>query len=641
MFARHLAVVALVSVTIAGCSKKSSSTPTPGPASCTAVVANAGANRTTAKNTVVSLNGFQSTSADGAPLQFAWQLTAKPAGSQAALTTIAGPVTSFLADLEGTYVVRLLVTGSCTAETSVQVFAVNSQPIAHAAAQPSGTVAIRAPVALASTWSYDPDGDPLTYAWTLSRPATSAAVLNDATAASPAFTPDVVGHYQATLVVSDGSALSTPASVGIDAVDLPPIARLASAAIAGNVGDTLAMDASSSSDPDQDALSFSWSLVSKPNGSAATLTDSTAAVAHLTPDVEGVYVARVTVSDSAASATADATITIYRHIELLSFIPVDAEYSRSLDRVVMVSASPNALHVHDAVGGTDTSVALPLAPTCVGISPDGNFAVVGHSAFISYVDLQARTLVKTVPVSADAVDVILTDPMTLTGGRVTRFAYVYPLHDQWSNLHAIDLGTNVETLAASSVYAGGRFKAQRGSNHVFLVELGLSPQQLYRYDINTSTGAIAYAAQSPYWGDYAMGSDFWISDDGTQILFSSGNRFRTTDMTYAGAMGAISVRYAFAPASPSAAAGTWIVQPAVNPWGYPPDTTSDQSFRIYDSTYLGAQEQVSYPKYTRSGVGYPVHGRYVFYDAGGTKRIAIVQVDATASLLNDHGVVVY
>lgn len=58
----------------------------------------------------------------------------------------------------------------------------------------------------------------------------------------------------------------------------------------------------------------------------------------------------------------------------------------------------------------------PLAPTCVGVSPDGKFAVAGHAAFVSFVDLAAGTVVKTWPVSADAVDVIVSDPMTVSAG---------------------------------------------------------------------------------------------------------------------------------------------------------------------------------------------------------------------------------
>ena len=632
--------LALAAVLAAGCSSSSSSSS--GVGGCKTVVASAGANQSIAKNTVANVSALGSSSTDGAPIQFAWTLTSRPAGSLAALTTGIGTLTSFLADVEGTYAVQVLVTGSCTAAATVQVFAVNTAPLAIASVAPAGTVAVRSPVALDGTWSRDADGDPITYAWTLSRPAGSAAALDSATAAKPSFTPDVPGHYGARLVVSDGAAASTPTTVGVDAADLPPVVVLASAAPAANAGDTVALDASGSFDPDHDTIGFSWTLLSRPAGSVAALADATTPIAHLTPDVEGAYTVQVTVADGAASSVATATVSAYRRIEMLPYNPIDAEYSRSLDRMVLVSAAPDALHVHDAAAAADTAVALPLAPTCVGVSPDGKFAVAGHAAFVSYVDLTAGTVVKTWPVSADAVDVIVSDPMTVSGGRVTRFAYVYPLRDQWSNIHVVDLGTGAETLSTGNlVYAGGRFKLQPGSNHVFLVELGLSPQQLYRYDINPATGAIASAAGSPYWGDYAMGSDFWISDDGAQILFTSGNRFRTSDMTYAGNLGGGVARYGFAPATPSAAAGSWIVQPANSPYAYPSDTTSDQSYRIYDSTYLGQLEQVSHPRYARAGVAYPVHGKYVFFDAAGTRRFAVVQVDSSASLLNDHGVVVY
>jgi hypothetical protein len=635
---RLIKVLSLVAVVAAGCSKGSSSSPpNTGGGTCTSVVADAGNNQIVGKNAVVSLSAIASFAKDAAPLHFAWQLASRPAGSQASLTASVGPTTSFRADVAGTYVVKALVTGSCTSQASVQIVAANEPPTAHATAQPSGTVPVRSPVVLDGTTSSDPDGDPITYGWSLTAPIGSAATLNSTTAATPSFTPDLPGHYQARLVVSDGSATSLPFDVGVDAADLPPVGRLAKSTLAAQVGETLDLDASSSSDPDGDTFQFSWALLGAPAGSTATIASATSAVAHLTFDVEGVYTVQVTVTDSVASGHATATVTAYRPVHLLGFSPIDAEYSTTLDRIVMVSSTPAALHVYDAAGAADTSVTLPLAPTCVGVSPDGKFAAVGHSAYVSLVDLQAGTVLKTLPISADAADVILTDPMTVTT-HVARFAYVYPLHDQWSNIHVVDLTTGAETLASNSVYAGGRFKRQPASNHVFLVELGLSPQQLYRYDIQTSTGAFNYGGESPYWGDYGMGSNFWISGDGSQILFSSGNRFRTSDMTYAGTAN-MAIRSAFAPASPSAAAGTWIVQPATS--AYPPDTTSDLGFRILDAQFLTVNESVDYPKYTRAGVGYPVHGQYVFFDAAGTRRIAVVQVDASASLMNDFGVVVY
>jgi hypothetical protein len=71
--------------------------------------------------------------------------------------------------------------------------------------------------------SYDPDGDALTYAWTLNG---STAGLSDATAANPTFTAAVPGNYVAELTVSDAELATSDVVtvVASDPVNQPPIA---------------------------------------------------------------------------------------------------------------------------------------------------------------------------------------------------------------------------------------------------------------------------------------------------------------------------------------------------------------------------------------------------------------------------------
>lgn len=67
---------------------------------------------------------------------------------------------------------------------------------------------------------------------------------------------------------------------------------------------------------------------------------------------------------------------------------VDAEYSRSRDRLIMVGRAPvNALYVHDPATGQELTQALGAAPTSVAVSADGQRAAVGHDGSISIVDL--------------------------------------------------------------------------------------------------------------------------------------------------------------------------------------------------------------------------------------------------------------
>src|SRR5688572_10322428 len=87
---------------------------------------------------------------------------------------------------------------------------------------------------------------------------------------------------------------------------------------------------------------------------------------------------------SAIALTARAGGTIGANVDALDFRVLDAEYSSSLERIVAVSATPqNRLWVYDPVGQSGSFLDLPLAPTCVSVSPDGLQAAVGHNAWVT------------------------------------------------------------------------------------------------------------------------------------------------------------------------------------------------------------------------------------------------------------------
>ena len=62
------------------------------------------------------------------------------------------------------------------------------------------------------------------------------------------------------------------------------------------------------SDPDGDALSFAWTLVSRPTGSTAGLGSPSSATTSLVPDVGGQYRLRLAVSDGSLASEADEMI---------------------------------------------------------------------------------------------------------------------------------------------------------------------------------------------------------------------------------------------------------------------------------------------------------------------------------------------
>ncbi|MGE3538244.1 MAG: Ig-like domain-containing protein [Candidatus Tectimicrobiota bacterium] len=93
----------------------------------------------------------------------------------------------------------------------------NAPPVAAAGADQS--VSIGTTVTLDGQGSSDPDGQPLTYQWSLtSQPAGSRAVVVNPGAARPSFLADVPGQYVVQLVVSDGIGQSAPDTVTVTAI---------------------------------------------------------------------------------------------------------------------------------------------------------------------------------------------------------------------------------------------------------------------------------------------------------------------------------------------------------------------------------------------------------------------------------------
>lgn len=120
-------------------------------------------------------------------------------------TVTAAQLTTFGIDAAGDFPVALQVTDTF-GETGMDAATLtvteeNREPVADAGADQ--TVGVNNVVALDGSGSSDPDGDALTYAWTLtSVPASSTAALDDSTAQKPTFTANKEGGYTVEILKS-------------------------------------------------------------------------------------------------------------------------------------------------------------------------------------------------------------------------------------------------------------------------------------------------------------------------------------------------------------------------------------------------------------------------------------------------------
>jgi hypothetical protein len=275
-----------------------------------APIANAGANQSVNVGTPVTLNGSGSTDPDGTTItSYTWTLMTRPTGSTATLMNATAAMPTFTPDVAGTYAAQLIVNdgmlNSVAATVMVTATVGNRAPIANAG--PAQSVNTGTLVTLNGSGS-DPDGTTITlYAWTLVRPTGSAATLANPTTARPTFTPDVGGNYAAQLIVNDGALNSAPATVTINA-NRAPIANAGTNQTV-TLGDTVALNGNTSTDPDGNTLTYAWSFMTRPSGSTTTLSNAAIVNPTFRADAIGAYVLQLNVSDGMLSSTATVTIT--------------------------------------------------------------------------------------------------------------------------------------------------------------------------------------------------------------------------------------------------------------------------------------------------------------------------------------------
>ena len=180
----------------------------------------------------------------------------------------------------------------------------------------SGTPATTAPED--SPYSFTPTasdvdvGDSLSFSIT-DKPSWASFSTTDGTLSGIPVNADVGAYNNIIISVSDGteSVALAPFSVTVTGTNNAPTADAGPDQVA-NYNDTVFFSGSGSGDPDQDILSYQWSLVSQPGGSVVTLNNPNSIDSHFTPDHTGDYTIELVVNDGAVDSVAD-EVTISVH----------------------------------------------------------------------------------------------------------------------------------------------------------------------------------------------------------------------------------------------------------------------------------------------------------------------------------------
>jgi hypothetical protein len=273
------------------------------------------------------------------------------------------------------------------------------------------------------------------------------------------------------------------------------------------------------------------------------------------------------------------TNALHGQTTALDFRPLAAEYSLALDRIVMISAGPNQLHIYDPNANTDVTVALANTPLSLSVGPDGLHAAVAYSASVDYIALQSGTIERNyaVVVSGGAYNY-------LPGKVVLGADYLYVVPGYGGPTSSINLSSGSVSTTSFNYGSGGRYNS--ATKAIYALQNGLSPNDLNRYDV--SGGPIAGVTDSVYHGDFLMCGNVWFSPDEGRIYTGCGTAFKAStdtakDRRYVGALSGLSTIQAF---SESAA----IHRIAAVPWAtdvlYGSSSLNEGEVRLLDSEYL-------------------------------------------------------
>ena len=151
------------------------------------------------------------------------------------------PAAGFSGATSFTYVISDGRGGTSSATVTVTVTAGNDAPVANAG--PDQSAYLGDAIVLNGGGSSDPDGDPITYLWTVQSapPGATVGFTPSTTVANPTITVSAAGLYVLRLVVNDGSLDSAPDDVVITVAALPTLSIDSVSVPEGNAGTTNAV----------------------------------------------------------------------------------------------------------------------------------------------------------------------------------------------------------------------------------------------------------------------------------------------------------------------------------------------------------------------------------------------------------------
>lgn len=374
--------------------------------------------------------------------------------------------------------------------------------------------------------STDPDGNPLSYVWSIvSEPAGADATITGESVPLARLNAMAPGSYVIGLRVVDPAGAENTDTVTVTLTNDAPVAVAEVSATRPAVADEVLLNAGGSSDANGHPLTFTWRLTRAPN--ASNLRQSfTGAVVSLNFDVAGDYAFSLEASDGYTSTVVE-TETV--RVSTYAVQTLNAPFRHIAEQPgggVIVSVHERALLV--IRDGREAAVTtLPAVGTSVAISPNGALAAVAHETSVSVIDLSTYTVMATHDAGGSMHSVAIADD-----------GYIYTTRSSggsWRNVVTIS-PAGVASVSYVSIFEGSGPQMHPSGGRIYFADRNVSPADIRR--ISFDAGQILGQNDSPYHGDYYFCGDAWVAADGNSLLSKCGVTLRLrdnplADMTFA------------------------------------------------------------------------------------------------------------
>ena len=266
-------------------------------------IAYAGPDQIVNTNQIVTLNGSRSIDPDGIPLIYAWTQIGGPAIS----FTPGLSVTSFTAPASSavlTFALTITDVGGLSSTDTTMITVLDEESIYTPTADAGPDLApfVNTVVTLDGSYSTDPDGNSLTYAWTQTGgPAVSfTSGLSVTTFTAPAFT----AALSFTLIVTDMDGLTDTDTVLVTANNRSPLAYAGSGRSV-YTDRIVTLNGSKSLDSDGSLLTYHWTQT---GGPAVTFTSGLSVTTFTAPASDSTLNFTLTVTDTGGLTDTDTVV---------------------------------------------------------------------------------------------------------------------------------------------------------------------------------------------------------------------------------------------------------------------------------------------------------------------------------------------